>query len=260
MTTCLSLPQGTSAFRLVDALGAAEFGPHLIDFLGAAAGAVYCGAYRFGGGNFEVLCAAGSDGTDVARGNAARYQRDRFWQRDWALEAADARTRQAAGAQLIRVDPAQIADAEFREYFFSRPGIEDKLLFAGRRGADAYGVAVFRTRRRFARAAVERLSGMAEFLVSCCAKHSEATRARRDASELLSSCDGIEERLRGRHPGLSRREAQVCARILTGLALQAIAAELGIRAESVATYRKRAFQRMRIASRHQLLRELLAAA
>jgi len=259
MTTCLSLPAGTSAFRLVDALGAPEFGAQLIDFLGAAAGAVYCGAYRFGRGRFEVLSAAGSDGTDVARGNAARYERERFWQRDWALEAADTRTRQAAGAQLIRVDPAQIADAEFREYFFSRPGIEEKLLFAGRRGADAYGVAVFRTGRRFSRAAIERLSGMAEFLVSCCAKHSEATRARRDAAELLSSPAGIDELLRRRHSGLSRREAQVCARILSGLAVEAIAADLGIRPESVATYRKRAFQRMRIGSRHELLRELLAS-
>lgn len=260
MPTCLSPLAGTSASRLVDALGADDFGTQLIGLLGGSAGAVYCGAYRFGRGRFEVLSAAGSDGTDVARGNAARYEREQFWQRDWALEAADVRTRQAAGAQLIRVDPAQIADAEFREYFFRRPGIEDKLLVAGRRGADAYGVALFRTHRRFSRAALERLSSMAEFLVSCCAKHSEAARARHDASDLLRSADGIEERLRSRHPGLSRREAQVCARILTGLALQAIASELGIRAESVATYRKRAFQRMRIASRHQLLRELLAAA
>jgi DNA-binding CsgD family transcriptional regulator len=259
MPSRLSPLAGTSASRLVDALGAPEFGARLIGLLGDAAGAVYCGAYRFGRGRFEVLSAAGRDGTDVARGNAARYERERFWQRDWALAAADDRTRHAAGAQLIRVDPSQIADAEFREYFFRRPGIEEKLLFAGRRGDDAYGVAVFRTGRRFSRDAVERLSGIAEFLLSCCAKHSEALRARREACGLLASPAGIEERLQRRHPALTRREAQVCSRILSGFAVEAIAADLGIRPESVATYRKRAFQRMGIGSRHQLLRELIGA-
>jgi DNA-binding CsgD family transcriptional regulator len=56
---------------------------------------------------------------------------------------------------------------------------------------------------------------------------------------------------------LTARECEVCARIVYGMSMKEIARDLNISAESGITYRKRAYLRLRVTSRSELLRRLL---
>jgi DNA-binding CsgD family transcriptional regulator len=57
-----------------------------------------------------------------------------------------------------------------------------------------------------------------------------------------------------RHAPLSAREAEVCAEIAVGRTSEAIALKLQISINTVLTYRKRAYSRLRISSQNELTR------
>jgi DNA-binding CsgD family transcriptional regulator len=63
----------------------------------------------------------------------------------------------------------------------------------------------------------------------------------------------IEARLRSANLGLTERELQVIARILFGISALGIAAEFTLAEETIATYRKRAYERLHIGSRYELI-------
>ena len=63
----------------------------------------------------------------------------------------------------------------------------------------------------------------------------------------------IEARLRGANLGLTERELQVIARILFGISALGIATEFTLAEETIATYRKRAYERLHVGSRYELI-------
>jgi DNA-binding CsgD family transcriptional regulator len=60
-------------------------------------------------------------------------------------------------------------------------------------------------------------------------------------------------------PGLSGRELDVCARVMTGMTYEGIAVDLGLKLPTVKTYRNRAFERLGIHFRSELVRYYLDA-
>ena len=62
----------------------------------------------------------------------------------------------------------------------------------------------------------------------------------------------LETRFAERHPRLTARELQVCARAAMGMSVEATALDLGIGKTSVLTYRQRAYQRLCVASPFEL--------
>jgi len=70
----------------------------------------------------------------------------------------------------------------------------------------------------------------------------------------------VEELVERLAPDMSRREVQVCARIILGLSSEGIALDIGIGRNTVLTYRKRAYARLGISSHNELLRAVYAAA
>jgi DNA-binding CsgD family transcriptional regulator len=62
------------------------------------------------------------------------------------------------------------------------------------------------------------------------------------------------ERLRAVAPLLSPREVEVCVRIMLGVTSEGIGIDLGISRNTVLTYRKRAYARLKISSQNQLFR------
>jgi DNA-binding CsgD family transcriptional regulator len=91
-----------------------------------------------------------------------------------------------------------------------------------------------------------------EIILSAFAKHSTLYRDG-GASSGFSSIATIEEKISAAVPAISKRELQVLARMIYGLSNLGIALDLGIGQESVVTYRKRAYQRLHLGSRHELL-------
>jgi DNA-binding CsgD family transcriptional regulator len=65
--------------------------------------------------------------------------------------------------------------------------------------------------------------------------------------------DAIEQLLLYTPAGLSRREAQVCARVITGMTIDRTAADLAIKRTSVVTYRQRAYEKLNISRQNELV-------
>lgn len=88
--------------------------------------------------------------------------------------------------------------------------------------------------------AIEAIGRMAQPLVACVRKH--ISLRERDAA---SECDAFAQ--------LTQRERQVCERLRKGWSQEGIAADLSLTPATVKTYRERAFRRLGIRSRHELM-------
>ena len=98
---------------------------------------------------------------------------------------------------------------------------------------------------------------LADLLVSVVARHIDLVVCRPQITPALSSLEDIQDCV-SQATDLSRREAEVCSRILYGMSSYGIAVDLGIGKESVMTYRKRAYTRLGIATQRELLMWYLA--
>ncbi|MWB78183.1 hypothetical protein GLS40_09120 [Pseudooceanicola sp. 216_PA32_1] len=96
------------------------------------------------------------------------------------------------------------------------------------------------------------LERVAALLLTIISRHTELFEQKSDLTPALASREMIEDCVVNMSK-LSRREREVCSRILHGLSSCAIADDLGIGKESVMTYRKRAYSRLGIASQRELL-------
>ena len=104
---------------------------------------------------------------------------------------------------------------------------------------------------------MRRVRLLADLLISFVARHIDLVVCRPQITPALSSLEDIQDCV-SQATDLSRREAEVCSRILYGMSSYGIAVDLGIGKESVMTYRKRAYQRLGIATQRELLMWYLA--
>jgi DNA-binding CsgD family transcriptional regulator len=242
----------------LDAIGQAPFARQLLAYLNEAVRAEHCVLYRFGEEDLEVLGAASVDGTELAGVNSERYRRS-FWRRDAVF--AGLQNRICGYASEVACVPAEeIADPKFRQELFFSQGLSGRAMLVGDRGTGLYGVSLFRrsTLGFFSEAESSTIVALADILVSCVAKHCMVVRdSRQTADSSFASIEGIERRILEIAPTLTNRERQVCARLVFGLEVKEIAKDLEISPESAVTYRKRAYLRLDIETRAELLRCLL---
>lgn len=243
--------------RALDAIGREEFAPALLSHLNAAVGAEHCVLYRFDEDDLEILGYASSNGTAMAGTNSSRYRKD-FWKRDAIYQGLKA-SLSGYRSEIACVPAEQVGDAEFRHELFLTQRLAGRAMLVGERNDRLYGVSLFRNDGVGFFAESERLQiqSVADTLISCVAKHHDLLAKTRSLSALFASVDELASRF-GQVPAqLTARECEVCARIVYGMSMKEIARDLGISPESGNTYQKRAFLRLGVTSRAQLLRRLL---
>jgi DNA-binding CsgD family transcriptional regulator len=141
----------------------------------------------------------------------------------------------------------------------------DGFLVQGHRDGKAYGLAFFRMTDEgpFTESEVERIRSASATWLSLLSKHKRLVRADRseDPSQALLADDvpRLEVKLQQYMPTLSRSEMRVCARILWGMSTPGIAVDLNLQPGSVATCRKRAYRRLGIGTRLELIRLFMSA-
>ncbi len=242
---------------LIDHLGQEEFAQQLAQLLREICGSVFLAILQTRADATTLIGVVGLESPQIALRHAERYVYGMHWRHDPARAAADIRCRSDATI-LVRVDPRAIADSILRDEFYRPANIVDKLAVCARRGDTFFSLNMMHSASsgRFDSSAVRRVGETADFMIAAIAKHAALcnTRARENP---LASLNQIHQSLSSTGWGLSPREREVCARILYGIASPGIANDLGIREQSVATYRKRAYSRLGIGTRHELLRKYL---
>jgi DNA-binding CsgD family transcriptional regulator len=251
------LPLGPASARTLvaalEATGTDHFGAMLLNHLQEACGADYCAVFRLGPDAPSELVTGSHDGSATAHTRVSAYLQRQTWEKDPAMVYAQTRL-PANQTLLMRVNLSDFKDEALREAVW--PRIRDRVVIAGRSGNAAYSVSILREGRGgFTTGGIQRMAESAQMLISVLAKHADLAgqaTLRANLSGAISSLDDMLACLSALSP-LTRREADVCARILYGLSAPAIALDLGVGTETVRTHRKLAYRRLNIGSERELL-------
>ncbi len=150
---------------------------------------------------------------------------------------------------LQRVRPMHIASPGFRRRIFDDAGIVERVSVI-QRGPQAWrvmNIARHASDGCFSDAELNALIGLACLVLPMLPLNRD-----RRGGPLQLTVPQLEERFVLRHPALSHRECQVCARAAIGMSVEATALDLGIAKTTVLTYRKRAYERLNVTSPYEL--------
>lgn len=157
----------------------------------------------------------------------------------------------------ISVTPADIPDALYRERYMEALGIQQRLSFVHRL-EDSYCVMnISRTVSHglLEERALAQFGALSMLVFPALNRHLELSAGASSLSVL--AIDDIEHSIARRFPALTPREVQVVARTLIGRSTKSIARDLAIGAETVSTYRKRAYLRIGCNSIEQLSKAIV---
>ena len=260
MLQALAIPQDGRARSLapvVDALGTSGFEMETMRLLNAMTGAEHYSVYRMRDGHAKFL------GGGSIRGRHAMHstlKSNRWPQRTFVeLHRAGEFARGCANAVVLHPGIEEIDDPALDsalKYF----QIADRVMVCGRSIDDVYALALLRSSGagQFDEEALRELAASADVLISACAKHASLHWDNTRALVQFKSVEVIEGNIRTANWGISERELQVSARILFGISACGIALDLGLGEETIATYRKRLYARLKIAGRHEWLQRYLS--
>lgn len=246
----------------IDTVGTDSFSGATVRALDRWAGVEHYAAFGLDDDNVTLLSAGSAHGGSVARDMGSLYALPEYCRRDPTIHLAK-RASGGGDVVLMRVNPARLDDVQLREQIYLSRDVCDRVFVCGRRGDHWYGLSMIRTRERgsFSVDDIGCIRAIADTWLSLIAKHDRLVGSARPepGATLLGSVHDIEVRLRELMPSLTRRETQVCARILRGMSTPGIAIDLTLQEDSVATYRKRAYRRLAIGTRFELIQRFLGA-
>lgn len=242
---------------VIDAIGSRTFEAQLSRFLNALCGADHCAMFQLRQGQLSESCAASYDGSKNAPNKSALYVLGGHWLRDPVMSEV---TRACVGttAAMLRFDPRSLIDPFLRDKIYGSNKICERIVIFSSRPSTYPAVnvmSILRSERRgpFSQHDVGRLAELVDPLFAVMTKHMATRSNCSDPRNALASLEKIELCLANSEPQLPKREFQVCARTLLGMTTTGIAVDLAIGEETVATYRKRIYERLCISSRHELL-------
>jgi hypothetical protein len=238
--------------RLIEVVGTPRFEAEFTRAMNDTIRSEHVTAYAFSRNAPPRLLLAASNGPlPAAKMRAVKYLAQ-YWKHDPASLVEDAG---ASDAMALRTSPQDIDDSLYRHDCYTSLRITDRFTLMQRNGDHTYRVNLYRSGRggRFAQSDVDHIMSSADLLVSLLIKNaaSNVSYGQKAAPQLF------EDRLRLIEPNMPTREAEVCAAIMSGMTSEAIALHLGISVNTVLTYRKRAYGRLRISCQNELLRLIL---
>jgi DNA-binding CsgD family transcriptional regulator len=238
------------AARVIPAIGRPEFPSQLLSVYRELAGCELCSAFSWESERGpKLLFAAGEPaGVSGFALSASQAYTQKYWQSDAALGRDGLHDR--SGLSFVRMTAADIRDADYRRDCYQSGGIRERLtLFDA--SFPAVSVSGYRSDARGPTAAsVARFMTVAgPTLVAAVRRHNELQELARQ-TVLSPSLDAVVQWARKR--GLSAREAQVVAGLTLGQTQAEIAGYVGLSVNSVVTYRRRAYQKLKVTDRRAL--------
>lgn len=156
-------------------------------------------------------------------------------------------------------------DPAYRNYFFDRVGLVDKAAAIGRLEVGSVYCNFYRMSGsgRYSTEDRHRLDRVLPIVTSLIGRHYDFVRARNPGGidrSTRSLVHNVISKKTKTFEVLTEREQQVCSRILLGYTSVGIGLDLDIAPSSVATYRRRAYEKLGISSQNELFALCLAAA
>ncbi len=182
-----------------------------------------------------TIHANGSFGVDDGTAHCWQVYRQQLYRQDQTFQAARERLGGGQAPLLVHWDAREIP-AEHRAQIYDRHGLRERLSIVSADGGDALlAINLYRHRSQaaFADDEIDAVAATARLLLACVQRH--LATARPDVMQALTP-----------------REREVCERMLKGWTYDGIAADLGLSAATVKTYRDRAFDRLGIHHRNEL--------
>jgi DNA-binding CsgD family transcriptional regulator len=249
-------PAASTIAAVIQALGTERFEFETLRFLNSTSGVEHYTVYRVRGDKPEFI-----SGASIRGPHAVGADRDgpRSRQRSYSdLRAASRALKRADGAVLVHDDLEDLDDVALRRAL-AHFRIVDRVVVCGRSYEDIYAVSLLRSVETgpFDDLELDRLNEAAEVLIAAIARHAAIHGDKPTAAAAFGSIEAIEAKLRHAQWRLTERELQVAARILYGVLTVGISLDLGLGEETIATYRKRLYHRLRIGSRHELFQKYL---
>ena len=154
---------------------------------------------------------------------------------------------------VVKIEIGDIRDRQYR-YCYNQTHAQERLSFFHGVGSDLYQLSVFRStgKRPFSPADITNFSALAGFIVATAVKHESFKQLAAGIPRHLE-LDSIEQLLRCITGSLSDREIQVCARVVAGMTIDRTALDLAIKRTTVVTYRQRAYEKLNITRRNELV-------
>lgn len=233
--------------ELVGAIGGATFPSRFLSAMRALAGVELCSVFRCDRGQpVELLFAEGAPTTaDFPMRASLDYARN-YWRSDHQITRLARSAR--AGPVVVRKRASDIADPAWRAACYDRGGVAERLSIvlpgASILVANGYLTAASAP---FAADDILRLETYAALLMAAIERHQHATMPMFDETALVQSLMGLQCRL-------SIREAEISAAMILGETQDEIAARTRLSHGTVVTYRRRAYGKLGVASRRDLLR------
>jgi len=207
--------------------------------------------FRYSGSNaVHCVATASKSYTVAAKENCNRFA-GRHYSVDPSLSALKGRPMQSAYVVKMQID--DIRDRQYRTCF-GQTHVQERLSYFYGVGSDLYQLSVFRRTgmRAFSSADMTQFSGLANFVVTSAVKHEMFRQAAAGIPRHLD-LEAIEHLLQYVPGSLSKREVQVCARVIAGMTIDRTALDLAIKRTSVVTYRQRAYEKLNISRQNELL-------
>jgi DNA-binding CsgD family transcriptional regulator len=238
------------AARVIPAIGRPEFSSLLLSVYRDLAGCELCSAFSWESRRGPTLLFAAGEHSGVSGFalSASQAYTQRYWQSDAALGGDHLHDR--PGLSVVRVTASDIRDADYRRDCYQSGGICERLtLFDAR--FPAVSVSGYRSDACGPTAApvAQWLAAAGPTLIAALRRHNELLELAQQTVE-SPSLDVVARWARKR--GLSVREAQVVAGLALGQTQAEIASHNAIGVNSVITYRRRAYQKLKVADRRAL--------
>lgn len=243
----------TALGQLLDSVGDPVFMGDLVRYLHEAVGAEHCGLLELEGDQPARIGAASLDGTNLAAQQIDLYLRN-YWRSDPTLDMLDDPNVWKCG-RMMRLEPDRLPPSGLRDIVYRRGNVSDRIVLSSQLRDHRVLLSVLRSHDagKFPEQSIERLRAVATLLMPMVAKHADLVLRKAKFIEGLSSVDNIARYVEMADEKLSRREAEVCARMIYGSSAREACLDLDIGEETVKTYRKRAYTRLGVTNQRELL-------
>lgn len=232
--------------ELVGAIGSATFSGRFFNVMRVLAGVELCSVFRRDRGQpVELLFAEGAPPSpDFPMRASLDYARN-YWRSDHQIARLAHSTH--TGPVVVRKRASDITDPAWRAACYDRAGVAERLSIVSS-GLSILVANGYRTAASapFASDDIVRLETYAALLMATVERHQHAAATMFDETALVQALMGL-------RCGLSTREAEISAAMILGETQDEIATRTQLSHGSVVTYRRRAYGKLGVANRRDLL-------